>query len=178
MIAVLAVWIGTFTPETVDPQCADCTKAQIVPKAGIVRVLTPSDDTPPASGDVVLVNPLLGVIWHGHVDQGRVAVPWFNYDRRDSADGVLVLPAGTDPKLVEPSKLDVLAIQQALLRDEVLSGVKRALAGLEVGAIDADADGKADYAVTYGCNAWADGQCQSHGQFFLARRGQKWIEIE
>src|SRR5439155_14797689 len=168
----------TFSPEPADKPCADCTKPTIAPRAGIVRVLTPSDDSPSASGDVVIVNPLLGVIWHGHVDQGRVAVAWFNYDRRDSADGVLVLPAGTDPKFVEPTKPDVLAIEQTLLRDEVLSGVRRALAGVEVGAIDADGDGKPDYAVTYGCNAWGDGACQSHGQFFLARRGTKWIEIE
>ncbi len=63
-------------------------------------------------------------------------------------------------------------------KDEVLSGVKRALVGLEIGAVDIDGDHKADFAVTYGCNAWADGQCQSHGEFLLARHGDVWREIE
>ena len=172
------VWIGTFTPDTAEPACVDCAKPTIVPRAGTVRVLTPSDDTPAANGEVVMINPLLGVVAHGKVEQGKVHVPWFNFDRRDSADGVIVLPAGTEPSLIPASKLDVLAIQQALMRNEVLSGVRRALAGLEIGAFDIDGDGKADFAVTYGCNAWADGVCQSHGQFFLARRGTKWIEID
>ena len=48
----------------------------------------------------------------------------------------------------------------------------------KVGAIDIDGDGKADYAVTYGCNAWGDGQCQSHGAFFLARTGAIWTELQ
>ena len=67
----------------------------------------------------------------------------------------------------------------ALITDEVLVGrPKRALDGLEVGAIDVDGDGKADVVATYGCNAWGDGSCQSHGQFFLVRRGARWVEIE
>jgi hypothetical protein len=60
----------------------------------------------------------------------------------------------------------------------VLSGVKRALADLEVGAIDVDDDRKADFALTYGCNAWADGQCQGHGEFLLVRHGTAWVELE
>ena len=177
-LVLLAAWVGTFSPEPPVKPCADCAKPTIAAHAGNVRVLTPSDNTPPASGDVVLTSPLLGIVLHGKVEQGRVAVAWFDYDSRDSANGVIVLPAGTEPRFVEPAKPDVLAIQQALLHDEVLSGVRRALAGLEIGAIDTDGDGKADYAVTYGCNAWADGSCQSHGQFFLVRRGTKWVEIE
>jgi hypothetical protein len=175
---VAAVWIGTFAPDRVQPACGDCAKPEIAPHAGVVRVLTPADDTPPASGDVLVVSPLLGVIVRGHVDQGRVAIPWFNFDRRDSADGVLVLPANAEPTLVTPTKLDVIGIEQAVLRDEVLAGVRRALIGLEIGAVDLDHDGKADLVVTYGCNAWADGGCQSHGQFFLVRRGAKWVEID
>ncbi len=175
---VAAIWIGTFTPDGGEAPCADCTKPTIAPHAGSVRVLTPSTDQPAATGDVVVINPLLGVVARGKVDQGKVGVAWFNYDRRDGADGVLVLPADAEPVFVTPSKLDVLGIEQAMMHDEVLSGVRKALAGLEVGAIDLDHDGKADLAVTYGCNAWADGSCQSHGQFFLARRGTKWVEID
>lgn len=175
---VTAMWIGTFEPSKPEAACADCAAPKIAPHDGFVRVLTPSDTAPAATGDVVVVSPLLGVIAHGKVDHGKVAVPWFNFDRRDSADGVLVLPGDADPQLVTPTKLDVIAIEQAMMHDEVLSGVKRALAGTEIGAIDLDHDGKADLAVTYGCNAWADGSCQSHGQFFLVRRGTKWVEID
>jgi hypothetical protein len=174
---VTAVWIGTFEPSKAEAPCADCAAPKIEPHDGFVRVLTPSDG-PAASGDVVVVSPLLGVIAHGKVDQGKIAVPWFNYDRRDSADGVLVLPGDADPRLVTPTKAEVIAIEQAMMHDEVLSGVRRALAGIEIGAVDLDRDGKADLAVTYGCNAWADGGCQSHGQFFLVRRGAKWVEID
>ena len=46
--------------------------------------------------------------------------------------------------------------------------MRRALVGLEIGGVDVDGDHRADYAVTYGCNAWADGQCQSKGEFLLA----------
>ena len=79
---------------------------------------------------------------------------------------------------VEPSKADVVAIRAALMKNEVLSGVKRALDHLEVGAIDVDGDHKADFAVTYGCNAWADGSCQSHGEFLLVNQGARWAELE
>lgn len=175
----MPAWVGTFAPHEPVSPCADCKTQRIVPRAGQVRVLTPGGGAAPAAGDVVLVvNPMLGVVAHGKLDGGRVDVAWFNYDRRDSDDGVLVLPGDAVPRLITPTPLEVVAIKQALLRDEVLSGVKRALIGLEVGAIDVDGDGKADFAVTYGCNAWGDGSCQSRGQFFLARRGAKWVEID
>jgi len=91
---------------------------------------------------------------------------------------VLVIPGNVQPRLVTPTKTEVAAIDAALLRDEALSGVKRSIHGTEIGAIDVDGDGTADFAVTYGCNAWGDGSCQSHGQFFLARAGTRWVEIE
>src|ERR1051325_7429424 len=117
-LVLLAAWVGTFSPEPPVKPCADCAKPTIAAHAGNVRVLTPSDNTPPASGDVVLTSPVLGIVLHGRVEQGRVAVAWFDYDSRDSANGVIVLPAGTEPRFVEPAKPDVLAIQQALLHDE------------------------------------------------------------
>jgi hypothetical protein len=173
------VWIGTFVPvgDRRKP-CTDCTAPKIVPLAGAVRVLSPSDGSAPATGDVVVVSPLVGIIARGKIEAGLVAIASFNYDLRDASSNVFVLPGSADPLLVEPSKLDVAAIKQALLRNDVLSGVKRSLAGTEVGAIDLDHDRKADLAVTYGCNAWGDGECQSRGQFFLVRRGTKWVEID
>jgi hypothetical protein len=49
---------------------------------------------------------------------------------------------------------------------------------VEIGLIDTDGDGKPDYAATFGCNNWADGSCQSRGQFFLAHRGTRWVVID
>jgi hypothetical protein len=170
-------WIGTFQPGEVVERCADCAKRTIHPCAGSVRVLSAGDGTLP-TGDVVVVSPLLGMIAAGKVDNGRITLPWFHYDVRDADDGVLVLPGGTSVGFPRATPADVRDIGQALLRNEVLSHVRRSLAGLEVGGVDVDGDGKVDFAVTYGCNAWGDGQCQSKGQFFLVRRGPKWIEIE
>jgi hypothetical protein len=100
------------------------------------------------------------------------------FDQRDGDDAVLVLPGGTPVAVVEPSKADVAAIKATLVRTEALAGVRRALDGLEVGAVDVDGDGKADLVMTYGCTTWFDGSCQSKGQFVLARRGARWTILE
>lgn len=177
--APVKAWVGTFDPQTPKKPCtADC-KLVPTPHAGVVIVLSPSDGSEAASGDVVVVHPLLGAIASGHVDKSRVTLAQFSYDpNRDGDDGVLVLPGGTPAKLVDASKADVAAIRATLLRDEALAGVRKALNNLEVGAVDIDGDGKADFAVTYGCNGWADGECQSRGQFFLAHRGARWVQLE
>jgi hypothetical protein len=173
-------WIGIFRP---DPPCVvpcDCDKPSIVGASGEVIVLSPGDGAPlPALGDVTLVQPLLGMNIVAHVtSHGRAPVRLFAADRRDGDNAVLVLPADVHVVFVTPAPADVLAIRAALMKDEVLSGVRRALAGLEIGAVDVDGDRRADFAVTYGCNAWADGQCQSKGGFLLARRGGVWRELE
>ena len=181
MPAASPVWVGTFTaavPATERVACADCAEPKVTARGGSVVVLTPSDGAPVATGEVVVVQPLLGAITTGHVEAGRLQLPWFVDDVRDSDDGVLVLPAGTQARLVAVGKPDDALIRAALMRDEALSGIKRALLKLEIGAIDVDGDGRADFAVTYGCTGWADGSCQSRGQFFLARHGVRWDEIE
>lgn len=171
------VWLGTFEPAgTPPPRCTDCTRRTIAPCAGTVHVLTAGDGTPPPEGQVVIVSPLLGVVARGRIAGARVAVPWFNYDRRDADDGVVVLPGAVQVGLPPTSPADARAIEQVLRRDDALKA-RRALAGLEIGAIDVDGDGKADLAVTYGCTAWDDGACQSHGQFFFVRAGASWKEI-
>jgi hypothetical protein len=109
---------------------------------------------------------------------GKIALPLFAIVRREGADAVLLLPAATVVRFVTPTPADEKAIKAVLIKDDVLAGVKRSLAGLEVGAIDVDGDGKADFAVTYGCNAWGDGQCQSHGEFLLERTGAVWQELQ
>jgi hypothetical protein len=91
---------------------------------------------------------------------------------------VIVLPGGTAVAFVAPSKTDVAAIKATLVKTDALAGVRRALIGLEVGAIDIDGDGKADVVATYGCTAWFDGSCQSKGQFFFVRRGARWVFLE
>lgn len=175
--AASSAWIGTFA-STAHVACADCAAPAVVARGGTVRVLTPSDGAPAATGDVVVVSPLLGAIARGTVVGGAVALPWFVDDARDSDDGVLVLPAGTAVRLVAPTPADDAQIRAALLRDETLAGIKKSLAKLEIGAIDVDGDGRADFAVTYGCSAWNDGACQGRGQFFLVRHGARWDEIE
>jgi len=171
------VWIGVFDPQLPAHPPWDNAKLTPVPHAGAVRVLTPPTGAA-ASGDVVIVHPLLGKTATGKVDKGAVALADFAFDQRDGDDGVLVLPAATPVAVVTPSKSEVAAIAATLVRSEALAGVRRALAGLELGAIDIDGDGKADVVATYGCTAWFDGSCQSKGQFFLARRGARWMIIE
>ncbi len=177
--AASPVWVGSFASGAANRVvCTDCAVPDVIARGGKVRVLTPADGGAAASGDVVVVSPLLGAITPGHVEAGQVALVWWIDDARDSDDGVLVLPAGAKPQLVIPTKGDDAEIRAAILRNETLAGIKKALAKLEVGAIDVDGDGRADFAVTYGCSAWNDGVCQARGQFFLARHGARWDEIE
>jgi hypothetical protein len=174
VLAALVAVLGVFKPA--DP-VTPTTAMQVRAHAGEVIVLTPASGSVP-TGEVTLVQPLIGMIAHARLEGTKAMLSYFLLDARDGEDGVLVLPGHVEPRLVTPSKADVVAIRAALLRDDVLSHVKRSLDGTEIGAIDVDGDGRADYAVTYGCNAWGDGQCQSHGQFFLARAGTRWVEIE
>ena len=177
--AASAAWVGTFASGAQDRVvCTDCAVPKVSTRGGSVRVLRPADGSPAASGDVVVVSPLLGAITPGHVAAGQVALAWWIDDARDADDGVLVLPAGARPHLAVPTKADDTEIRAAILRNETLAGIKKALAKLEVGAIDVDGDGRADFAVTYGCSAWNDGACQARGQFFLVRHGARWDEIE
>jgi len=169
-------WLGVFRPSP--PDLVQSETRAVIGHAGTVIVLTPGDGSAAPTGDVVVVQPLVGMNLEATIEHGQIALPLFAIDRRPGADAVLLLPAKTQVVFVEPSKADVVAIRAALLKDDVLAGVKRSLADLEVGAIDVDGDHKADFAVTYGCNAWADGQCQGHGQFLLASRGTTWVELE
>ena len=171
------IWIGVFDPGLPVHPPWDNTKLTPVAHGGAVRVLTPGSG-PPASGDVVVVHPLLGKVAGGKVDKGAVALAEFAFDQRDGDDGVVVLPGGTQVALVAPSKADIAAVRATLVRTEALAGVRRALDGLELGAIDVDGDGKADVIATYGCAAWFDGSCQSKGQFVLVRRGARWTIVE
>ena len=178
--APVPAWVGVFRPAPPGIASCACDRPAIVGVAGEVIVLSPGDGTPlPELGDVALVQPLLGMNIVAHVTHhGRAPVALFAADRRDGADAVLVLPADARVVFVPPAPADVLAIRAALMKDQVLSGVHRALVGLEIGAVDVDGDRKADFAVTYGCNAWADGACQSKGEFLLARRGATWRQLD
>jgi len=176
--SLTSVWVGVFVPAPAVARCTDCKAASFRAATGSVRVLAPSNGAPGATGDVLIVHPFGGLVVHGHVDNGAVALPWFDLDVRDGADGVLVMTTDHVVRFVVPTAPELAAIKTALLRDDVLAGVHKALQGLEVSAIDLDGDHKADLAITYGCNAWADGDCQSHGQFFLIRDGATWREIE
>jgi hypothetical protein len=167
------MWIGVFDPQL--PAHPPWQHAVLTPvsHSGVVRVLAP-DSGPAAQGDVVVVHPLLGKTAAGKVSGGAVALAEFALDLRDGDDGVLVLPGTTPVAIVAPSAADVAAIKRTLVKTDALAGVRRALAGLELAAIDVNRDGKADVVATYGCTAWFDGSCQSRGQFFLVRRGAHW----
>jgi hypothetical protein len=181
-------WIGTFRPKPDDVAASD--DRTVIGHAGEIIVLTPSDGSPPPTGDVTVVQPLVGMNIVASIGsragrsgvaadtRGYIALPLFAFDRRPGADAVLLLPADARVVFVTPSAADIAGIRKALLRNEVLSGVPRALVDIEVGAIDVDGDRKPDFAITYGCNAWADGQCQSRGEFLLASRGTAWVELE
>jgi hypothetical protein len=173
------VWIGTFIPKDVK-RCTDgCDALKSGIHAGVVRVLTPSDGSAAASGDVVVVHPLLKAVTTGHIDKSTIQFPSFAYDEnRDTDAGVFVLPATVKPVIVIASPSDVAAIKATLLRVEELAGIRKAVATLEIGAVDVDGDGKPDLVATFGCRAWSDGICQNHGQFFLVRRGARWVVIE
>jgi len=174
-LLLAAAWLGVFRPAAKLPPSD--TRA-VVGRAGEVVVLTPSDHSPAPTGDVAIVQPLVGMNVVGRIVNGKIALPLFAIDRREGADAVLLLPADTVVRFVTATAADEKAIKAVLIKDDVLAGVKRSLAGLEVGAIDVDGDGKADFAVTYGCNAWGDGQCQSHGAFLLERTGSVWTELQ
>ncbi|HEX4417710.1 MAG TPA: hypothetical protein VH165_07415 [Kofleriaceae bacterium] len=171
------VWIGVFDPKLPAHAPWDNPKLTPVAHGGAVRVLTPSDG-PAASGEVVVVHPILARTAAGKVDKGAVELADFAFDQRDGDDGVLVLPAGTQVSFAAPTKVDASAIEATLLRTGALASVRRAVAGIELAGIDVDGDGRADFAMTYGCSAWFDGACQSKGQFVLARTGSRWTIIE
>jgi hypothetical protein len=169
--APLAAWIGAFHPQPACPTA--CTIG------GTVRVLPGGDDAPPLPADVAIVQPLANVMALGTVDHDQVAVVGLAFDpARDGGDSVLVVPAVPPPAIVKPTPAELAAIKAVIARDEALAGVKKALVGLEIGAVDVEGNGTADFAVAYGCRQWADGQCQGRGQFFLARRGARWVELE
>jgi hypothetical protein len=171
------VWIGVFDPNLPAHPPWDNAKLTPVVHGGTVRVLAP-DHGPAASGDVVVVHPLLGKLAAGKVDRGAVVLADFAFDQRDGDDGVIVVAGGTPVAFVAPSKADVAVVRAALVRTEALAGVRRALDGLELGGVDLDGDGKADVIATYGCTTWFDGACQSRGQFVLVRRGGRWAILE
>lgn len=174
-VLVAAAWLGVFRPAE---ELAPSETRAVVGRAGEVIVLKPSDGSAAPTGDVAIVQPLTGMNLVATILGNKIALPLFAIDRREGADAVLLLPPETVVRFVTPTAADEKAIKAVLIKDDVLAGVKRSLAGIEIGAIDVDGDGKADYAVTYGCNAWGDGQCQSRGAFFLVRAGAAWRELQ
>jgi len=181
-LLVTAAWLGTFVPTQPAPACTDCKAPKVTASAGAVRVLQPADGAAP-DGDVVVASPLLGLVVPAKIDHGQIALGFFPLDLRDGTVSVVLLPSDTVARFVVATPADIVAIKETLIHDDVLSvGVRatalRAFKDLEVGALDLDGDGKADVVATYGCNAWGDGSCQGHGQFFLAKRGAKWVQIE
>jgi hypothetical protein len=174
------VWVGVFLPNVKRPCKSGCDALAPTARGGFVRVLTPSDGSPPAKGPVTIVHPLAKSIASGVVLNGIVPVGSFSHDEnRDNDDSVLVLPGDAKATVVQPTPADALAIRAALLAQaDELAKVRKSLDHLEIGLVDIDGDGKPDLAATFGCNNWADGSCQSRGQFFLVKRGARWVVID
>lgn len=168
-------WLGTFEPAGM---LAASDTRDIVGRPGTITVLTPEDGSPAPTGEVTVVEPLFGMNLVATIDRGHIALPLFAIDRREYAGTVLVLPAATIVRFVVPSAADDKAIRALLAKNEALSGVKRAVVGVELGAIDIDHDGKADFVLTYGCTVWGDGACQVHGQYAFAQVKGVWREIK
>ncbi|MEO8844128.1 MAG: hypothetical protein ABI591_02825 [Kofleriaceae bacterium] len=169
------VWLGTFEPA---PAVEVSPTHEVVARAGVVTALTPVAGSPAPSGAIAVVQPLVGMNIAATLEHGHAKLALFAIDRRQYANSVLLVAATLDVRFVVPSAADVKAIRAALAKDDALSGVRRALNDLEVGAIDVDGDHKADYAITYGCTVWGDGECQVHGQFTLAKTHGVWHEME
>jgi len=171
------VFLGVFDPGL--PPHAPFTNASLtpVPHAGSVHVLAPEKGDP-ASGAVHVIHPLLGKVADGTVDKGKVALADFAYDQRDGDDGVLVVPAAAPVAIVPIGKADAAAIKAVLRRDPALAGVGKALAGLELAGVDLDGDKQPDAAMSYGCTAWFDGLCQSHGAMVFVKRAGRWTELQ
>ena len=169
------VWLGTFEPAK--PVEVSPTH-EVVARGGVVTALTPASGSPAPAGPIAVVQPLVGMNIATTLDHGHATLVLFGVDRRQYANSVLLVAPNLKVRFVTPSAADVKSIRAALAKDDALSGVKRALNDLEVGAIDVDGDGKADYAITYGCTVWGDGQCQVHGQFTLAKTSGVWHEME
>jgi hypothetical protein len=169
------VWLGTFEPAK--PVEVSPTH-EVVARGGVVTALTPAAGPSAPAGPIAVVQPLVGMNIAATLDHGHATLALFGVDRRQYANSVLLVAPNLDVRFVAPSAADVKLIRAALAKDDALSGVKRALSDLEVGAIDVDGDGKADYAITYGCTVWGDGQCQVHGQFTLAKTSGVWHEME
>jgi hypothetical protein len=169
------VWLGTFEPTK--PVEVSPTR-EVVARGGVVTALTPATGAPAPAGPIAVVQPLVGMNIAATLDHGHAKLALFGVDRRQYANSVLLVAPTLEVRFVVPSAADLKAIRAALAKDDALSGVRRALNDLEVGAIDVDGDGKADYAITYGCTVWGDGQCQVHGQFALAKTSGVWHEME
>ena len=169
-----SVWLGTFEPA--QPVEVSPTR-EVVARAGVVTALTPVVGSAPI-GAIAVVQPLVGMNIAATLDHGHAKLALFGVDRRQYANSVLLVSPDRQVRFVVPSAADVRSIRAALAKDDALSGVKRALNDLEIGAVDLDGDGKADYAITYGCTVWGDGQCQVHGEFVLASAKGVWHEME
>ena len=87
-------WLGLFHPlqgvGCAPPSC-------LLP--GVVRVFSPDDGSAEATGDVIVVHPLSGVMMPGRIDRSTAAIAAFRVDPARNAEdlGVLVVPASAKP---------------------------------------------------------------------------------
>jgi hypothetical protein len=173
-------WTGAFEPEV---SVGDYSGRKLVKGRGTVRMA--STDALPKGEVYVVVNPLFKAVGHaamttkkalyGEADETPVLwVGEMTYNKKSDRDaGVFVFPEHTNAKAMKPSAKELKAIRAAIVESKVLSA--KAAKKLEVGGVDVDGDKQIDFAVTFGCNGEADGECQSEGQLFLERNGTNWV---
>ncbi len=133
------------------------------------------------AGDVIVVNPLLGAPATGKVEKAkpddyadfRVPLATFTYNSLSTRDaGVFILPATAKVKILKLTGKDKTSLRSAARK---ATGIDKKNANQrELGAIDVDGDGKADLGVAFGCNGFADGECQNEGEIVLVHSGSAW----
>ena len=127
VLAAFVIALGVFKPADPVPPSD---KMQVSAHAGEVIVLTPPTGAPP-TGEVTLVQPLIGMIAYAKVDGTKAQVPYFLVDARDGEDGLLMAPAHAVPRMLERAGLGMADFDLIEVHEAFASQVLATLAAWE-----------------------------------------------